>query len=475
MLPDLISGWLPVRHMLKYKLIVLFVNIGLLGCANNPLRSYKSETDKIVAVLNQGNLEEAPQTLKANDDVLYHLEYGSLLRMSAAYPQSESNFIAANAYVDAWAASYHNGTWGNIADTFEATLVNDNVLDYQIKDYEKVMLVTYRALNALDQGDWDDARIQIQRMYQLEQLIQNYRDAEYQAMAEKSQELPQNTLSFNQFVARNQDNYDFGSISTPQVLALRNSYQNAFSHYLAGFVFEALGEDSLSRPGYLKALQLNPANSMISQSISNLDKNNKPGKNQTDLLLVEEIGHAPQIKSYDINIPFFSTTRNGNNCVNSVSVSFPGLVLDRENIYANTFMVDGHNQMPALFANVNLMAARYLHDDLPNIFIRNILRAGRDFAAQQSACNNGSSLLNIAALGAGILLNRADERTWVLLPGQIYVNRIRLPRGKHVIAVNTALGIKQLTVNLTGAYQVVTWRVIGNQVYFSPDLSGQNK
>ena len=453
--------------------LISSLSLCLVACANNPLRSYKSETDKTVSVLNQGSIDQASQTLNANSDVLYHLEYGSLLRMGVAYPQSESNFIAANAYVDAWAASYHNGTWGNIADTFEATLVNDNIVDYQIKDYEKVMLVTYRALNALSQGDWDGARIQIQRMYQLEQLIQNYREAQYENLQEKSQELPQNTLNFNQFVARNQDNYDFAAVSTPQVLALKNGYQNAFSHYLAGFIFEALGEDSLSRPGYMKALQLNPGNSMISQSIANLDKGNKPGKTQTDLLLVEEIGHAPQIKSYDLNIPFFSTTRNGNNCVNSVSISFPGLVPDRENTYANAFMVDGKDQTPLLFTNVNLMAARYLRDDLPNIFIRNVLRAGRDFAAQQAACNNGSSLLNIAALGAGILLNRADERAWVLLPGQIYVNRVRLPRGKHTIVVNTNEGIKSLTVNLTGAYQVVSWRVIGNQVYFSPDLAGK--
>ena len=452
------------------RLSLIIASTLLVSCANNPLRSYKSETDKTINLLDQSGPDFASQSLNDNNDVLYHLEYGSLLRMGIKYPQSESNFIAANAYVDAWAASYHNGTWGNIADTFEATLVNDNVLDYQIKDYEKVMLITYRALNALNQGDWDGARVQIQRMYQLEQLIQNYRDAQYAEAQEKSQELPKNTYSYDQFVANNEANYDFDSISSPQVLALKNSYQNAFSHYLAGFVFEALGEDSLARPGYLKALQLNPSNAMISQSIANLDKNNKPSKTQTDLFLIEEIGHAPQIKSHNLNVPYFYSV-NGRNCVNSISISFPGLVPDRVNTYANSFTVDTQSVQPSLFTNVNLMAARYLHDDLPNIFIRNMLRATRDLAAEQSACNNGSTLLNIAALGAGVILNRADERAWVLLPNQIYVSRIRVPRGAHSVSVNTALGPKVLKVNLTGAYHVISWRVIGNQVYFSPDVS----
>ena len=92
-------------------------------------------------------------------------------------------------------------------------------------------------------------------------------------------------------------------------------------------------------------------------------------------------------------------------------------------------------------------------------------------AAEQSACKNGSTLLNIAALGAGVILNRADERAWVMLPSQIYLSRVRVPRGKHTITVNTALGQKTLQVNLTGAYHIVSWRVIGNQVYFSPDES----
>ena len=34
------------------------------------------------------------------------------------------------------------------------------------------------------------------------------------------------------------------SIDNPEVNALMNSYQSALSHYMAGFVYEALGETS---------------------------------------------------------------------------------------------------------------------------------------------------------------------------------------------------------------------------------------
>ncbi len=452
------------------KTIAIFSAISLAACANNPLRSYKAESDKSLATLKMGNLEMAESSLNANGDVLYYLEHGSLARMNQNYPQSESDFFAANSYVDAWVASYHNGVWGSISDTSEAVLINDNVVDYQMRDYEKVMLNTYLALNALSMGDWDSARVQIQRMYQLEQLIQNYREAEYQKMQSDSKSLPKNATSYQQFIQKNQSDNDFVAISSPQVLALKNSYQNAFSHYLAGFVFEALGEDSLARPGYIKALQLNPTNSMISRSVANIDKGNKPGNSYTDLLLVEEVGHAPQLKSHTINIPFTSTINN-KNCINNISISFPSLVIDKENQVANTFEVDGTSYNPILFTDVNLMAARYLKDDLPNIFIRNMLRAARDGASQQAACNSGSGIINLAVIGSELILNRADERAWVLLPGQIYVNRVRLKRGMHTLTVNTAVGLKTIKVNLNSPYQVVTWRVIGNQVYFSPAVA----
>jgi hypothetical protein len=38
------------------------------------------------------------------------------------------------------------------------------------------------------------------------------------------------------------------ALDAPEVVSLKNSYQSAFSHYLAGFVYEALGEKDLAAP-----------------------------------------------------------------------------------------------------------------------------------------------------------------------------------------------------------------------------------
>lgn len=125
-----------------------------------------------------------------------------------------------------------------------------------------------------------------------------------------------------------------------------------------------------------------------------------------------------------------------------------------------------------LFTNFDLMASRYLHDNLPNIYLRNTLRAAKDLALQQSVCSEGGGIASLITTIGTKFLGTADERTWVTLPRQIYVTRIKMTRGKHNISVNVGGAFKQIRVNLTKSYAVLSLRIIGNSVYFSPE---QNK
>lgn len=422
--------------------------------------------------LKSGNISQAESSVGKSNQMLYYLEQATLLRMSDKYSQSNQAFTSGQATIDAWISSYHNGTMGQVSDTLTASLVNDKAVDYIPKDYEKVMIPTYKALNDVSLGNMDNARIEITRMYNIEDIIQNFRDMQYaklEAASKANEDTTKNYANLAQVESSGGSNYDFLAVNSPQVLALRNSYQNAFSHYLAGFIFEALGEQSLARPGYLKALELSPQNNLIKQSIKNIDNNVKPDSSSTDLLLVEEVGYAPQLKSVSIPVPFSTTNGQNNSCIHAVTIAFPELVPDKT-YYGNVNVtIDGSVQQPLLFTDFNLMAARHLHDDLPNIFLRNLLRASKDLALQQSACNNGGSIVGLLATVSGVVLGSADERTWVTLPSKVYVSRVKLKRGSHTIQVATAGGMQNLTINLSKAYQVLSYRVIGASIYFSPE------
>ena len=451
-------------------LIILVVLLSFVyACANNPLSSYSANISPPLEALKDGDIALAENSVPQAKNVLYYLEHGTILRLSDNYKASNDDFTSAQGYIDAWISSFHNGTLGQGSDALAASLVNDKINDYIVKDYEKVMLPTYKALNYVALNDFTSARVEITRMYNLEDIIQNFRSQQY---AQEQDEMSKrgNFPNLDQMEAQNQKRYNFNTINSPQVLALRNSYQNAFSHYLAGFIFEALGEPSLARPGYIKAGELNPNNQLIMQSINSIDTTQAKNDGTTDLLLVEEVGHAPTLKSVSFNVPF-NTSNGQNTCVNVISIAFPELVVNKETYTSNGLSVDNTIQPTILFTDFNLMAARYLHDNLPNVFLRNTMRAAKDVALQQSACGSGGSIGSLIAAVSGVMLGSADERTWAMLPGQIYVGRLRLKYGVHTIKVRNGNSEQAIKVNLNNRYAILTWRVIGSGVYFSPEQS----
>lgn len=465
-IPNLKVWQLQMLKFINKKYLFLIVCTFVFGCANNPLSSYSSNITPTINKLKSGNISESKSKLPGGNNLLYYLEHGTLMRMSDNYSGSNKDFTNAQGFIDAWVSSFHNGTLGNVSDTMEASLINDKVLDYVAKDYEKVMIPTYKSLNFMSLNDIDSSRVEITRMYNLEDIIQNYRDSEYAKSEEEAKSAPKGFPSFDKFQTDNQNKYDFAAINSKEVLALKNSYQNAFSHYLAGFIFEARGEMSLARPGYVRAGQLKPNNTLITQTINNIDNRNLPNKNSTDLLLVEEVGHAPTLKSVQFSIPF-STTRGQNSCVNAVTISFPEIVPSTDNYKNINLTVDGALEKTALFTDFDLMEARYLHDNLPNIFLRNTIRAAKDIALQQTSCSAGGTIGSILATVGGVVLGSADERNWSLLPSKINVVRLRLKKGEHVINVNNNGSMHQIKINLTNSYSIVSYRVIGSEVYFS--------
>lgn len=441
----------------------------LAGCANNPFSSYKNTTDKTLNKIYTGQLPTAMEA-ESTADPLYNMEYGSLERMNQNYNQSNYNFSLAEQSVEIWSNSWMSTTGGQLSNTALSMLVNDNATEYQPKGYEKSFLATYHALNHLDLDNWENARIEIKRMYQIEQATANYNQALYAKEAQEYQNINQDKAQsyLSQQILQK---YDFSDINSPEVLALKNSYQNAFSHYLAGFIFEALNEPSLARPGYVKSGQLNPTNPLIQQSINNVDNNYHPKAGYSDVLIVEETGHAPQIKSMELHVPINANMLGGQNqCINMINIFYPKLIPDAYNTLVYPYTIDENPYTPFEMVDTNLMAARAIHDETPHLIARNIAAAIRDIATSQAACSSGGDLGTLLSLGTslgGMLLDRADERIWTLLPARIYINRKTLAYGKHTVTVEINGVPFSQTITLNQPYQIVTFRIIGNQVLFN--------
>jgi hypothetical protein len=259
------------------------------------------------------------------------------------------------------------------------------------------------------------------------------------------------------------------------VRALRNSYQSALSHYLAGFVYEALGEPSLAAPGYRLANELQPGEPLLEEALRGLDERvAAPEDGTTDLLLILATGSAPAIQSRQFLLPVLIEGR-----MVLIANAFPVMTATSWASPPAQVKLEERTLPVARIASVDLMARRRLMDDMPSIMLRATIRSAVSAALQVQAQRGAEREQTLAmALAAGIvtagsaLLASADDRTWRALPADLAIARARVPRGRHMLTVETAAGPRSVPLELSGRYAVVDLRLLRQHLFVNAPKAG---
>ena len=445
--------------MIRWVLVLLL----LPGCA--AVRNYDAELYTTLERAQSGAIEDAIKLLESNNrlrekDLLYYLELGMLHRLAGRYEESQKAWKAAAAYIEASNA-------GGLAEVasfmrgLSSYAISDKLRAYPGYDYEKVMLLTYMALNHLALGDYDGARVAIKQAHELEAQIAELRARQYAEVEESARSRGART-SFKEL-----NGYPVETIDTPEVNALKNSYQSALSHYLAGFIYEALGEPSLAAPGYRLANELHPGQPLLEEALGGLDQRvAAPDDGMTDVLVIIGSGSAPAIQSRSFTLPVGVERK-----LLFIPYAFP-VITSRLSAIPTQVTVEKQRLPVARIASIDLMARRRLKDDMPGIMlratIRSTLTATMQYQAQRAAEREQTAAI---ALAAGILtvgsmaLASADDRTWRALPADVSIARGRLPRGKRTITLHTPDGPRSVAVDLSARHAVVDLRLLRQQLF----------
>lgn len=441
----------------------VFTSIGLSavvllsGCS--AFRNYDSELAQTNQHLVSGNVDAALTLLEKNNsgtdkDLLYYFEKGELLRAKGDLTASQTAWTSADQVVGQWEDSVKLDT-GKYLAQFGSFLVNDKVRRYEGYDYEKVMLTTQMALNLLAVNDFDGARTAIKRTHEREAVIADLRDKEYLQSEEQAEKEGVKTQY------KDLQGYPVASLDAPEVVGLKNSYQSAFSHYLAGFVYEALGEKDLAAPGYRKAVELRPNTPLLEQALVNLDKKPSGKDDDSDILIVVQSGLAPARDSIRIPLPLPIS----NNVV-ITPLSFPIIKPDTSTAPFAQIGVDGRQLDLTPLNSITAMSRRALRDDMPGIIVRTTVRAVTRGIAQKQI-NETNPLAGLAVGLTSAVLEGADTRTWRTLPDNTQVVRLRLKKGEHQVTLPSAVGGSVVKITVDQRYQVVSLRAVGNQVFAS--------
>jgi uncharacterized protein len=484
-------------HGFSARLLLTLATLTLLaGCATG----YNTQVSTTMDAVRVGAAEVALADLEAKNadnkdkDLLYFFEKGELQRMSGNYQGSVETWLRADEKVRAWedqAKLDPAQLWGNVG----SVLLNDTTRRYDGRDYEKVLLSVRLALDHLALGNWDAARVEIKKMHEREAIIASFRAKDVEDAKAAAEGKGLKTTSFKEL-----NGYPVETLEAPEVLALKNAYESAVANYLAGFVYEALGEPSLASAGYRKAIELSPSNPFLDEGLKGLDgrasgrrasmevakkspKEAKPAKNAkpepiklaprgVDTLILVESGLAPAITSRVIPIPLPIPTKNGASLV-ITPISWPVVEPVSVHDIVTQVSVNGQAQPLALITSVDHMARRALKDEMPGIIARTSVRAIVKGAAQKAIQDNAGSMgmagvfVSLAAGIAAVATEQADERSWRTLPAFYSASRVSLPPGEHTLSIQTAQGVASKAVQVSGKHALIVLRTSGQAVYLA--------
>lgn len=436
------------------------------GCAG-----YSQNMASTMDAVKAGSIDGALSNLEASNtgtekDLLFYLEKGELLRMKGDYAQSRDTWLQADEKIRLWEDAVKADSSKVLGD-IGSVLISDTTRRYDGRDYEKVFVSVRIALDHLALGDFDAARIEVKKMHEREAIIAEFRAKELESVKKESEKKGLKATSFKEL-----DGYPVETLDDPQVKALKNSYESAFANYLAGFVYEALGEPSLAAAGYRKAIEMRPGEATLEEGLKGLDgrvsqmRQNKPG---VDTLFVVETGYAPTIISQTIPIPLPIPTERGLTMV-LTALSWPVLQPVDSSVVPSNLILDGKPQPLVLITNADQMARRALADEMPSIIIRSSVRAIAKGVVQKQVQDKAASLglagalVGAAASVAAVGTEKADERTWRTLPAFYSVGRAMLPPGTHALSL---AGRPAKEINVSGKHSVIVIRMAGNGLYLA--------
>lgn len=297
-----------------------------LGLATTGCQTYQ-EQNHIIQYWHQGNMTNAvveaqkmaDQNANNKDTVIWRLEEGAVLRGAGKYEESNKAFDQAQDKID----QYSQEAKVRVGQEAGALLSNQANLAYEGRSYDGVMLNTYKALNYLQLGEPDKARVELIRAYQRQQDAveanqKRIAKVQEEAAKNKDKKTMDKAEADPKFKAQMQ-----GAYTNLDNLKPYANYVNPFTVYLDGLFFMADAVDGSdlerARKSFERVVGFDPDNEYVKQDLAMVDGliQGKPLPPTTYVIF--ETGCAPVRDQIRISIPIIITK------VSYVGAAFPTL------------------------------------------------------------------------------------------------------------------------------------------------------
>ena len=450
--------------------IIILLSLALSACAGTSFSdlfsNYNKQMQGAKNAQQQGNFEQAvsllPERNESNGSYsLSLLEKARLEFLANNHTQSQQDFALVYRQVQqAEQAAKIQLSRG--IENIQAVVSNDNATRYDIHYYEQSMLHCYQALNYLNQNDLSGALVEIRRANLVQQKALQ---ANQKALYDSQEEMTKKGVSSESLASK------YPSMNTA-IGKVKNGFQNAYTFYLSGVLYEAAGQANDAYIDYKKALEIYPDNVTVqkdvwrlatklgmsndiqlfgnrfssditrgnNQGIDNLQSLTKSGQ----LVVLVEQGIIPSKQEVSIHLPIFTS----HNDMRFYSLALPSYQNRIRQYSGLSLNYQGKTYQSQEIVRLQSLAAKQLQDEMPAIVTRQVVRLVAKEELRQQMKRKGGDVGNILAGLYNIASEKADTRSWSTLPDSIHILRLDLAPGQQEVELNINGNSRTITVEI---------------------------
>ncbi|MDV6074925.1 hypothetical protein OT332_04915 [Campylobacter jejuni] len=388
---------------MKIKVGLIFSGIACLfltACVNQVKQNTTFENTLTQKYCGDDFFNQNLEKIKKNDDVIYTgLNAGLIARNCGDFNKS-------NVFFDAVEESYkYDVDLENVspkaAKFIGTTLLNDNIVDYDGSLYERIMVNIYKALNYMEEDDYENARVEFNRV-----LMR-------QDKAKEDKNYDKNMNENSKVIEAQYDNL-FKEFDTTK------NFINPYATYLASIFFFMDKDYRKAADLFREVAIIYPKNKTIKKEAKIFKEyatKIKVKKAKKYVFVVYENGFGVVKDEFALTLPFIVDKK-----IISTNIALQTLK-KREASFAN-LNINGQNTND--FVDLDNIVATEFKINMPAMIAKALAQTIIKTTLNVAVANNDSTggWLSLATAVATAATNKADVRSWRGLPKSIAIATI---------------------------------------------------
>lgn len=447
---------------------LLLAGLLLGGCASQWKDIFVSYSDQMAPLRNALLLGQAAEALPEvrestpGDDtyVLDQLEKGRIAWLAGQDGVSKQAFAAADGRL-AWEDNQAQYRLSHGLAQAGSLLTNDQTMAYRAPDYERTMLHHYLALGYLQRGDAEGALVEVRRANQVQEQALKRRADEVQKAGEEDEAGGE----MRQQMSRAAPELD------RLIGKVKNGFQNAYTFYFSGVLYEAAGDLNDAWVDYRRGYQIAPDNRSLQDALLRLAvlrgssdelkeieqqvgrKAPPLAKGEGQVVVLFEDGLIPARREFFLPLPL--STSGGD--FRTFTVAVPYYDNRASDTGPLTVTLGQRVEQTSELVRLEALAAKDLQERLPGMLTRQALRLVAKEQMRRGAAKEGGDVGNILVGIFNTLSERADTRSWLTLPAQASSWQGRMTAGEITLTLGAGSAMRQLPLTVHAGRTTLVW------------------